>query len=206
MSLHSAQSHPVMRRWSTGPPNRITAESLVYPIFVAEESMEISSLPGVSRIALTQVVEHLAPVVQNGLQSVLVFPVPSSKSLNQLDSPDYNPAIRAIEKIKSAFPDLLICVDVCLCAFTDNGHCGIINSRNCIDSPLSHPYIVRLAKAYVRAGAQVIAPSDMMDNRIQAIRNGLTDDSCHDVAVMSYSAKFASSFYGPFRYSRLCKW
>jgi porphobilinogen synthase len=204
--LHSSQSHPLLRKWSSGQPNAITASSLVYPIFIAETGMDIPSLPGVSRIAVSNIVEHLSPLVSKGLASVLVFPVPSasSKSLETLDSPAHNPAIPAIRAIRSAFPNLLVCVDVCLCAFTENGHCGIINSRGCVDSPLSHPYMVRLTSAYVEAGAQVIAPSDMMDNRIGAIKTQLTKSNCHDVAVMSYSAKFASCFYGPFRYGFLC--
>jgi len=145
----------------------------------------------------------LSPLVKQGLKAVLIFGVPTKAKKDATgtpaDVPD-NPAILAVKKLREVFPDLLVACDVCLCPYTDHGHCGILNDDGTINNAASTQRLAEVSLAYAKAGCQVVAPSDMMDNRIQKIKGLLNENGLGGkVAVMSYSAKFASSFYGPFR-------
>jgi len=183
----------------------------MYPIFVSDrtdsELHEIKSLPEQYQIPLDRLVGFMQPLVDKGLSSVIVFGV-----LARSDSPlqkderglcalhAESPAKQAVALLRKSFPKLLVAADVCLCAYTSHGHCGILTPQGNIDHAKSIDMIAQVALAYARAGAHVVAPSDMMDGRIGAIKSLLYREGFgNQVAVMSYSSKFASVAYGPFR-------
>ncbi|KAG1688235.1 Delta-aminolevulinic acid dehydratase [Nymphon striatum] len=203
--LHSGYHHGVLRKWhslntSIGPDN------LMFPVFVNDDlsgSHEIKSMPGVQSHALDCVVQSLKHVVEKGLSSILIFGAIKSElkdaNATVIDTPK-NPTISAIQKIKKEYPNLLIACDVCLCGYTDHGHCGILNEDGSIDNERSINRIAEVALSYAEAGCDVVAPSDMMDGRIFAIKQKLIEKKLEGkVSVLSYSVKYASCFYGPFR-------
>nr|CAE02648.1 delta-aminolevulinic acid dehydratase [Suberites domuncula] len=204
-SLHSGYHHEVLRRWQSSC-STLNTGCLVYPVFVSDEpnaEKEIRSLPEQKRYGVNKLEGALGPLVKDGLRAVLIFGVPTNAKKDAAgtpaDTPD-NPAILAVQKLRSSFPDLLVMCDVCLCPCTEHGHCGVLNSDGTINNEASIKRIAEVAVAYAKAGCQVIAPSDMMDNRVGAIKQALKEEGMGGkVAVLSYSAKFASSFYGPFR-------
>lgn len=205
MALHSGYSHEVLRQWQSAGAG-LSAHSFIYPIFVSDDpnaNEEVGSLPGVKRYGVNTLESALQPLVDNGLKSVLIFGVPEKATKDPTGSPADaadNPAILALKKLREVFPKLLLACDVCLCPYTDHGHCGILNTDGTIDNAASIQRIAQVALAYAKAGCHVLAPSDMMDNRVGAIKKLLHESGLGGkVAVMSYSAKFASSFYGPFR-------
>lgn len=160
-------------------------------------------MPGISRFGITQMVKHLEPLVKKGLKSVLLFGVIDKLRKDErgssADSHD-NPVIRALPLLRKNFPDLVIATDVCLCPYTSHGHCCIFDDANHMDNEASIRRLAEISLAYALAGAHIIAPSDMMDNRIAAIKAILRENRVGDrVAVLSYAVKFASNFYGPFR-------
>jgi porphobilinogen synthase len=177
----------------------------MYPVFIHEKrdsKEEILSLPGQFRYGVNTLKDEFAPLVKKGLSSVLLFGVPGTKVKDDrgsgADCADA-PVIEAIKIFKKEFPELLVACDVCICAYTSHGHCGIMNN-NGLDNQSSIDRLAEIALNFVKAGCQLIAPSDMMDGRILAIKTKLSLNGYGSkVAVMSYSAKFASSFYGPFR-------
>ncbi|XP_022085092.1 delta-aminolevulinic acid dehydratase-like [Acanthaster planci] len=203
--FHSGLHHEVLRTWQSGNVH-IDPSNLIYPIFITdnENAVEpIDSLPGQSRYGVNRLVELLEPLVKMGLKSVLLFGVPTNMPKDsrghKADTKD-SPVVQGIKKIRSSFPSLLVCCDVCLCAYTDHGHCGILMPDGSIDNKASISRLSEVALAYAVAGCHVVAPSDMMDGRVGAIKQTLIRNQLQGkVAVMSYSAKFASSFYGPFR-------
>ncbi|XP_014485242.1 PREDICTED: delta-aminolevulinic acid dehydratase isoform X2 [Dinoponera quadriceps] len=203
--LHSAIFHPVLREWQSKNSTNFDSYNLMLPIFVTdEEVMEyISSMPGMFRMGVKWVKSVVAPLVRKGLKSILLFGViktlPKDARGTHADS-EQNPVIRALPILKSAFPDLIIACDVCLCPYTSLGHCGIIGTDDLIDNTASIKRLAEVALAYAKAGAHIVAPSDMMDGRVAAIKQSLIINGfSHKVAVLSYSAKFASTLYGPFR-------
>lgn len=202
--LHSGMFHPTLRQLQE-PNCQIDAHNLMYPVFVIPQDdaiEDIPSMPGVARMGINKLKEHLAPLVQKGLKSILIFGVVSSElkdSLGTYADHDANPVVLALPKLRKWFPDLLIACDVCLCPYTNHGHCGILN-ENSINNAESTLRIANISLAYARAGAHIVAPSDMMDNRIKAIKNALISNGLENsVSLLSYSAKFSSNFYGPFR-------
>ncbi|XP_028394740.1 delta-aminolevulinic acid dehydratase-like [Dendronephthya gigantea] len=203
--LHSGFHHKVLREWQSINTD-LSASNLIYPIFITDEqnSLEpIKSLPGQYRIGSEKLQEFLQPLITKGLQSVLIFGVPTKlqKDFEGSSATDpKSPVLIGIQKIRSCFPDLLVLCDVCLCAYTDHGHCGILNNDGTLNSVKSNHRLAEIAIAYAKAGCHVVAPSDMNDGRIGAIKQKLQDSSLDTkVSVMSYSAKFCSKFYGPFR-------
>ncbi|CAH1779424.1 unnamed protein product [Owenia fusiformis] len=205
--LHSGYHHATLRSWqSIG--TEITADNLMFPIFITDTPdavEEISSLPGQARYGVNSVIDALRPAVNNGLTSVLLFGVPSKLPKDakgsHADSPE-TPVIQVIPKLRVAFPKLLIACDVCLCPYTDHGHCGYLLEDGTIDNEPSIARLAEIALAYAKAGADIVAPSDMMDGRVGAIKKALVSHGIgHKVSLLAYSAKFASGFYGPFRYS-----
>ncbi|KAF9325805.1 hypothetical protein BG006_010719, partial [Podila minutissima] len=202
--LHAGYHHPLHRTWQAGLP--ITADMLMYPIFVTDNDNveeKIDTLPGQSRWGINLLVDFLTPLVANGLKSVIIFGVPVNIKKDAVGSAaeDPNtPAIRALKVLSKAFPKLLLACDVCLCPYTSHGHCGVLREDGTIDNRASVKRLADISLAYARAGCQMIAPSDMMDGRIKAIKDALVEEGiAHKTSLMSYSAKFASGFYGPFR-------
>uniref|UniRef100_A0A8C2TXD6 Delta-aminolevulinic acid dehydratase n=1 Tax=Coturnix japonica TaxID=93934 RepID=A0A8C2TXD6_COTJA len=203
--LHSGYFHPVLRSWQC-TATTFNASNLIYPIFVTDspDAVEpIASLPGQARYGVNKLEGMLQPLVEDGLKCVLIFGVPSKVPKDERGSAadaEDTPAIQAIRKISATFPQLLIACDVCLCPYTSHGHCGILREDGTIQNEASCQRLAEVALAYAQAGCHIVAPSDMMDGRIAAIKKALiSNDMGNKVSVMSYSAKFASCFYGPFR-------
>jgi porphobilinogen synthase len=180
---------------------------LVYPIFISDlddEETLIPSLPNQHRRGINKLVPFLEPLVQKGLASVILFGVPLKPGCKDAlgtaaDDPD-GPVIKGIRLLRQRFPHLFICADVCLCEYTSHGHCGILRDDGSLNNQLSVDRISDVAMAYARAGAHCVAPSDMNDGRIRAIKLKLIDEGiAHKVVLMSYSAKFSGCLYGPFR-------
>jgi porphobilinogen synthase len=175
---------------------------LIYPMFVTHGQgvrNDIPSMPGCAQLSVDLLVEEARRAYEAGVPGVILFGIPAAK--DAVGSEGYDPEgiiPQAIRAIKKAVPDLLIWGDVCLCEYTDHGHCGVIKDGD-VDNDATLPLLARAGVVYADAGADVIAPSDMMDGRVGAIREAL-DQAGHDrVAICSYAAKYASSFYGPFR-------
>lgn len=186
---------------------RISKKSLIYPIFVKEGNHiveEISSMEGQFRYSPDQV--HLAyeSMLEAGVKSVLLFGIPSEKDAIGSSSYDENGALqRAIRRGKKEYPELKIITDVCLCEYTSHGHCGVLQGDRVLnDETLS--VLSKIALSHAQAGADMVAPSDMMDGRVRAIREALDQNRYEDIAIMSYAVKYASSFYGPFREAAGC--
>lgn len=180
---------------------------LILPIFVSdndEEESLISSLPGHYRRGIKKIIPFLESLIQKGLRSIIIFGVPlapgSKDALGTAADDPQGPVITSIRLIRSHFPDLFIVADVCLCEYTSHGHCGILRDDHSLNNDLSVDRISDVALAYAHAGAHCIAPSDMNDGRIRAIKLKLIEDGIsHRVVVMSYAAKFSGCLYGPFR-------
>jgi porphobilinogen synthase len=182
---------------------RLSVESLIYPLFVVEDSgvrREIESLPGQYHWSPDTVGEEALAVADLGIPAVLLFGIPRNKDAEGSSASDPSGVIpEAIRAIKQAAADLLVVTDVCLCEYTSHGHCGIVSESGEILNDPTLEALAGVAVVHADAGADVIAPSDMMDGRVEAIRQALDDDGHEDIAIMSYSAKYASAFYGPFR-------
>ena len=180
----------------------LNVEQLIYPLFIAENidnPREISSMPGIKQWPLAYVGQEAKRILNLGIPAVLLFGVPSEK--DEVGSQAYySQGIiqQAIRRIKAEAPDLLVVTDVCLCEYTNHGHCGVIYNGN-VQNDESLKLLARMALSHVVAGADVVAPSDMMDGRVGAIRHTLDDDGYSSTPIMAYSAKYASGFYGPFR-------
>jgi porphobilinogen synthase len=184
----------------------LNAGDLLLPIFVheAEGRAPIGAMPGVERLSVDEAVAEAREVRALGIAGLVLFGIPDVKDAEGSQAWAGQGVIqRAIAAIKAAVPELLIVADLCLCEYTDHGHCGILHTTaagiTTVDNDASLPLLARTAVAQAQAGADVIAPSDMMDGRVAAIRAALDDAGYQDVPIMSYSSKFASAFYGPFR-------
>ncbi len=180
----------------------LSRDDLVLPLFVVEGSgvrEPITSMPGVHRFSVDTVVREAKRVVAAGVPAVILFGIPEHKDARGSGADDPGGVVqRAVEAVKSAEPDLCVITDVCLCEYTDHGHCGIIEDGGVSNDP-SVERLAATALSHARAGADIVAPSDMMDGRVGAIRSALDGGSLEDVAILAYSAKFASAYYGPFR-------
>lgn len=180
----------------------ISVEDLIYPLFVVEGSgikNEISSMPGVFHLSIDKLLLELEEVQKAGIPGVLLFGIPDVKDDAGSQAYDSNGIIqRALRAAKKGVPDLLLAADICLCEYTSHGHCGLIE-RGEILNDSSVQLIAKTALSYAEAGADIIAPSDMMDGRIGAIRKILDENGFTHKTIMAYSAKYSSSFYGPFR-------
>lgn len=202
--LQGGYQHPLSRSWQS--KRQLTKSMLMYPIFITDDpdaSVEITSLPGQRRWGVNKLEGFLTPLVKKGLQSVILFGVPlkCEKDAKGTPADDPNgPVILAIKKLRELFPSMYIACDVCLCEYTNHGHCGVLHDDGTINTEPSVDRIAAVAVSYAKAGAHCVAPSDMMDGRIKAIKRGLIDAGYgNKCTLMSYSAKFASSLYGPFR-------
>ncbi|KAH9060005.1 tetrapyrrole biosynthesis porphobilinogen synthase [Lactarius vividus] len=196
-------NHPLSRQWQSR--RGLDKSMFMYPIFITDDPasrVEIPSLPGQCRWGVDRLEEFIGPLVKKGLKSVILFGVPLTCEKDALGLPaddSEGPVILAIKKLRALFPALFIATDVCLCEYTSHGHCGVLNEDGTINAVQSARRIAEVAVAYARAGAHCVAPSDMMDGRIKAIKRGLIDRGLgNKCLLMSYSAKFASGLYGPF--------
>ena len=191
---------------------KLDKEDLIYPIFFKEELQgdekePIESMPGEYRYSLNAGIEFAKQLEEKGLKSIIVFGVPLSESKDEVASPDYSSTgivQRAIRELKKQ-TDLVVIGDVCLCQYTSHGHCGLIKENDDTDDGVeilndeSLKYLAKVAVSYAKAGVDIVAPSDMMDGRVDAIRTALDENGFYNVMIMSYSAKYASAFYEPFR-------
>lgn len=207
--LHSGYHHHVLREWQRCPGGRLSKYNLMYPLFISSNDDafdDIQSMPKQKRVGVNKIVEYIRPMVENGLSSVLLFGVVEGAAEQKKDNrgclaDDVNgPVIKCIKLLSEKYPSLLIACDLCLCPYTSHGHCGVFDTEGRLDNHASIHRLSDIAAKYALAGAHIIAPSDMMDGRVKAIKEALEHSNLLSrVAVMSYSAKFASSFYGPFR-------
>lgn len=182
--------------------NSVQVTDLIYPMFVIEGTNiknSIPSMPDIFQYSIDNLKPILDEVVSNGILGVLIFGIPSHK--DECGSEAYNDdgiTQKAIRYIKKEYPNLLVIADVCLCEYTSHGHCGLVHDGKILNDE-TLPLLCKMAVSTAKAGADIIAPSDMMDGRVSAIRNALDENNLKDVAIMSYSAKFSSSYYSPFR-------
>ena len=182
--------------------NRLETGDLIYPIFVEEGSgikQEIASMPGVFHLSVDQLPLEVEEVAKLGIPAVLLFGIPKQK--DELGSAAYHPKgviQQAIRIIKKSVPELIVVTDVCLCEYTSHGHCGIV-VNGYVDNDQTLPLLAKTALSHAEAGTDIVAPSDMMDGRVRAIRKTLDGEGFQNIPILSYAAKYASAFYGPFR-------
>lgn len=179
----------------------IDPTNLIYPLFVKDGGSVEERFPGLVRLPLSSLVEIIAPLYSKGLRSVILFGIPDKKDAQ--GSAAFHPdgvVQRAIGLLKSRFPDLIVMTDVCLCQYTEHGHCGILTKDgSCFDEEATLATLAKIAVSHAEAGADVVAPSAMADNQVAAIRSALDENGHTKTLIMSYSAKYASSLYAPFR-------
>ncbi|MEE3201672.1 MAG: porphobilinogen synthase [Acidobacteriota bacterium] len=181
---------------------KLSPEDLVYPLFACPGSgvrQEVPSMPGVFQLSVDQIVTEALAAATEGVRGVLLFGLPESKDNTGSGADDTNaPVQSAIRAIKKEMPELLVITDVCLCEYTSHGHCGIIDGTN-IMNDATVDRLTSVAVSHAEAGADLVAPSDMMDGRIGAIRDALDTNLFTEVGIMAYAAKYCSAYYGPFR-------
>lgn len=182
--------------------NHVRVEDLIYPMFVMpgeKKKIAVSSMPGVYNFSLDEFVVALQEVVELGIPSILLFGIPDSKDSVGSGAYAENGIVQqAVRLAKKHFPQLYVITDICLCEYTDHGHCGLIENGQILNDP-TLDLLARTAVTHARAGADMVAPSDMMDGRVGAIRERLDQEGFAHIPIMSYAAKYASGFYGPFR-------
>jgi porphobilinogen synthase len=182
---------------------RLTAADFVYPMFVAhgiDRREPIDAMPGVDRLSIAHAVAEAGEAAALGIPGVLLFGLPAAKDEEGSGAWDDEGVVQlATRAIKEAHPDLLVIADLCLCEYTSHGHCGVLRSDGYVDNDATLELLNRTAISQARAGADIIAPSDMMDGRVGSIRRALDEDGLTETPILAYSAKFASAFYGPFR-------
>ncbi len=187
--------------------NVVHKDDLVYPLFVAhglDVKLQVPSMPGVYHFSVDALCKEAEEVRRLGIPAVLLFGIPSEK--DDRGSEAYAPdgiVQRAVRALRAAVPDLVIITDVCLCEYTSHGHCGVVRGSE-VDNDQSLQLVARTALSHAEAGADIVAPSDMMDGRVLAIRETLDENGFESIPIMSYAAKFASAFYGPFRDAAGC--
>ena len=185
---------------------RVNVDQLIYPLFISEkvdDQLAVPSMPGISQLSVSRAVEEAKAAADSGIPALLLFGIPKEKDeqASQAYASD-GVTQRAVAAIKQALPNLTVIADVCLCEYMSHGHCGVIakvNGRYQIENDASVDLLVRTAVSLAEAGADIVAPSDMMDGRVGAIRSALDSHDFTETAVMSYASKFSSAFYGPFR-------
>ena len=189
----------------------LSPDDLMWPLFVVPGTKvrnPVKSMPGVFQLSVDELVAEAQAGWEAGVRSVILFGVPTHKDAAGSGAyDDEGEVARAVRALKKALPGLVVATDVCLCEYTDHGHCGILKAPRAggpgqdltVDNDLTLPILAREAVAHARAGADIVAPSDMMDGRVAAIRKGLDEAGFDEVPILSYAAKFAGAFYGPFR-------
>lgn len=181
----------------------LNVNDLIYPIFVVEGEnikREIPSLPEVYHFSLDKLEAEIKELKELGIQHVILFGVPDEKDPYGKEAYNEDGIVqKAIRKVKEIDSSICVTTDVCMCQYTSHGHCGILTEKGYVDNDTTLEYLTKIAVSHAKAGADIVAPSDMMDGRIQAMREGLDKEGFETVAIMSYSVKYASNFYGPFR-------
>jgi porphobilinogen synthase len=181
----------------------LTPSHFIYPMFVelgVESRRPIESMPGVDRVSINTAVEDAGEALELGVPAVMIFGVPAVK--DEFGSGAYDDegvAQLAVRAIKEVHPELLVFTDVCLCSYTSSGHCGVVRSDGVIDNDVTVELLAKTAISHAAAGADAVAPSDMMDGRVGALRAQLDQEGHSETPIIAYSAKFASAYYGPFR-------
>ncbi|MBC7472685.1 MAG: porphobilinogen synthase [Candidatus Sericytochromatia bacterium] len=182
--------------------NHVRVQDLIYPIFIVEGNNvkeEISSMPGIYRLSLDHALEEVNKAKESGISGVLLFGIPNEKdSVGTGAYHDEGIIQRSVRAIKKQVKDILVVTDICNCEYTDHGHCGIVHNGNVLNDETLE-LLAKTAISHAQAGADIVAPSDMMDGRIASIRQALDQNNFYDLPIMSYSAKYSSAFYGPFR-------
>ncbi len=181
---------------------RLSPDDFIYPLFVTYGKgirKEIPSMPGCYQESVDKIINHAREIYRLGVPSIILFGIPEHKDEKGSSAYDEHGVVqKAIKAIKNAVPELYVITDVCMCEYTSHGHCGIIKNGD-VDNDLTLEILAKEALSHVRAGADMVAPSDMMDGRVKAIRSLLDTEGFESIPIMAYSAKYASSFYGPFR-------
>jgi porphobilinogen synthase len=178
---------------------RLSLDQFVMPLFVAPESLRNEELPGMSRYTPDELVREVEGLVRSGVQAVILFGIPAEKDEQATGAWEDDGIVQqALRALRPRFPELVLMTDVCLCEYTSHGHCGVIVDGE-VHNDQSLELLARTAVSHVDAGADVVAPSDMMDGRVAAIREALDDRGYESAPILAYSAKYASAFYGPFR-------
>ena len=182
---------------------RLEPADFVYPMFVAhglDRREAIEAMPGVDRLSIDHAVAEAKEAAELGIPAVLLFGIPAAKDEEGSGAWDEEGIVQlATRAIKEAVPQTLVITDLCLCEYTSHGHCGVLRSDGTVDNDQTVELLSRTAVAQAQAGADIVAPSDMMDGRVGAIRHALDEEGFSDTPILAYSAKFASAFYGPFR-------
>jgi porphobilinogen synthase len=180
----------------------LSVDDLIDPMFVCEGKgvrQEISSMPGITRCSIDNLLKDVKESQSLGIPAVVLFGIPDKKDARGSEA--YNPdgiVQRAVKEIKSACPEMIVITDVCIDEYTDHGHCGLVEGNRILNDPTLE-LLAKMAHTHAEAGADIVAPSDMMDGRVQAIRRTLDQTGHEDTIILSYAAKYASAFYGPFR-------
>ncbi len=181
---------------------RLSVQDLIYPLFLQDGAGRrdpVASMPGVYRLSPDVLVEEVDTARRLGIQAVLLFGIPETKDEAASSAYDDQEVVqKSVRLLKERFPDLVVITDVCLCEYMSHGHCGVVRNGR-IDNDETLPLLAQTALSHARAGADIVAPSDMMDGRVRAIREKLDYNGYSEVAILAYAAKFASAFYGPFR-------
>ncbi len=181
----------------------LTPAHLVQPLFVelgTDSRTPIESMPGIERLSISHAVEEAGRAHELGIPAVLLFGVPAEKDERASGAYDDEGVVQlAVRALKDAHPELVVITDVCLCAYTSHGHCGVVRPDGAVDNDVSLELLAKTAISHAQAGADAVAPSDMMDGRVGALRAQLDAEEHKETPIVAYSAKFASAFYGPFR-------
>jgi len=206
--MHHSPSFPEyrmrrLRRFKIIQEARLKKDDFVYPLFIDEtikKRKEIAPMPGQYRIPLSGVVKEVTSLCDVGIRSIILFGIPYKKDYNGSEACNKDGVIQqAIKKIKKDVTDVIVIGDVCLCEYTSHGHCGILDEKNDVDNDKTLDVIGKIVESYAESGVDVVAPSGMMDGTVRFVREKLDGKGYTDVAIMAYSAKYNSSFYGPFR-------
>lgn len=183
----------------------LSVSDFIYPLFIVEGTgikREIPSLPDVYHFSVDRLEEEIGELVSLGIKAVLLFGVPDDHDKDDIGSAAYDEhgvVQRAAAKIREITDDILVITDVCMCEYTSHGHCGLLDADGVVRNDATNKELAKIAVSHVRAGAHMVAPSDMMDFRVAAIRRALDDNAFEDIPIMAYSAKYSSNYYGPFR-------
>ena len=198
--LRRLRQLPALRRMAQ--ETRLSASDLVYPIFVTHgrsRRVEVEPMPGIHQLSLDNLISEIGTVVDLDIPAVLLFGIPKEKDAEGSEAYEPNGIVQeAVRVIKKAAPELLVITDVCLCEYTDHGHCGIVRNGR-VDNDGTLDLLARTAVCQAEAGADMVGPSAMMDGQVEAVRTALDGEGFAGTPIMAYSAKYASSFYGPFR-------
>lgn len=201
MRMRRTRNNPVIRKMIE--ETTLNVKDFIYPLFLVEGEnikREIPSMPDVYHFSVDMLEPEIRELEELGIKAVLLFGIPNHK--DSVGSEAYNDdgiIQRGIRKIKELTDKILVITDVCMCEYTDHGHCGILDEKGNVINDVTINYLAKISLSYAKAGADIIAPSDMMDFRVKKIREVLDENDFKDVPIMAYSAKYASSFYGPFR-------